>query len=98
LPATSRSPPAPIALSVSTRFELLTVVWTSSSRPDTFSAFASLSAVNVRGPQLWYGEAVSYGSDTETRYGIGAPFQMSALAAVRPPDDEKKYVVAILPP
>ena len=71
-----------------TRCEPSIVVWTSSSFPETFSALASLAAVNGIGPQLWYGDAVSYGSATETRYGIGAPFHTSELAAVRPPDDE----------
>ena len=53
--------------------------------------------MNEIGPQLWYGDAVSYGSATETRYGTGDPFHTSVFAAVRPPDVEKKYVVATLP-
>ena len=50
------------------------------------------------GPQSWYGEIESYGSGTETRYGTGAEFHTSSIAAVRPPDVEKKYVIAALPP
>ena len=37
------------------------------------------------GPQSWYGEIVSYGSGTETRYGIGVPVQ-SAADSVSPPE------------
>ena len=52
-----------------------------------FSAFAIACAVSGTGPQSWYGEIVSYGSGTETRYGSGVPIQ-SRLDSVRPPDVE----------
>ena len=43
--------------------------------------------------QSWYGESVSYGSSTETRYGLGSPLENpSSAAAVRPPVVEEKYV------
>ena len=52
----------------------------------------------VTGPHVWYGDAVSYGSGTETRYGVGfAPLKTSVIAAVRPPELEKKNVCATLP-
>ena len=40
------------------------------------------------GFQSWYGDALSYGSGTDTRYGTGCEFQTSLIAAVRPPDVE----------
>ena len=49
----------------------------------------SLAPVNETGPQLWYGEIVSYGSATGTRYGRGfEPCHSSWIAAVRPPEVE----------
>ena len=45
-------------------------------RPVHLETLRSCARVNANGPQSWYGEAVSYGSATETRYGTAA----------RPPD------------
>ena len=55
----------------------------------------SRGAETTKGPQRWCGEIVSYGSGTETRYGVGGELgQTSGADAVRPPELEKKYVVA----
>ena len=81
------SPSAPIAVTDATRPEAFGVVCTSSSRPGLFSAFATFAAGSAIGPQSWYGEIESYGSGTETRYGIGVPHASSA-ASVRPPEVE----------
>ena len=70
-------------------------------RPVTAGIASSLLAVAAgtgTGPQVWYGENVSYGSLTATRYGIGfALAKTSVTAAVRPPELEKKNVCATLP-
>ena len=55
-----------------------------------------LGAVDSTGPQSWYGEMLSYGSATETRYGTASPVA-SSDDAVRPPELEKKSVSATLP-
>jgi hypothetical protein len=64
----------------------------------TPSRRANLAASNVYGPQLWCGEIESYGSGTERRYGMLPAFgQTSWMSAVRPPELEKKNVVATRP-
>src|SRR5256885_1533088 len=51
----------------------------------SFSALTTVFPVTGTGPQLWYGEIVSYGSGTDTRYGIGTPCQFAADSVI-PPD------------
>ena len=96
-PRTSVSPASVTTVTRSTRCDAFTVVRTSSIVPFTPSFFASAGPVNATGPQLWCGEALSYGSATETRYGTGSPDHVSAALAVRPPLVEKKNVWATLP-
>ena len=74
-----------------------TVVCRSRIDPFTLSAFAKVRALIGTGPQLWYGESTSNGSETETRYGTGATPQPSAIDSVSPPELEKKNVAATLP-
>src|SRR2546427_321208 len=81
---------------VVTRPDEFTVVRTSVTAPPRCSVRPSFAPVNGNGPQLWYGEMVSYGSGTETRYGTAVP-QTSSDDAVRPPDVEKKNVFATAP-
>src|SRR5262245_4298511 len=87
----------PITSTAPTRPVLLRVSLMSLSGPLTFSADTSALPVTGVGPQLWYGDSVSYGSVTETRYGTALPPQF-AFDSVLPPDVEKKYVYATLPP
>ena len=82
---------------LSTRCDGFTVVCTSSSRPGPSAPSRACVGAERDGPQSWYGEIESYGSGTDTRYGTGAEFQTSSIAAVRPPEVEKKYVIATLP-
>ena len=63
---------------------------------ESFSSFAAFAVSTSTGPQSWYGESVSYGSGTETRYGTAVPVASSA-DAVRPPEVEKKKVSATVP-
>ena len=72
------------------------VVRRSASGAGSFSCLATFAASKSTGPQSWYGDAVSYGSATETRYGTPVPVA-SAAEAVRPPEVEKKSVLATLP-
>src|SRR5437879_7326453 len=95
-PSTGRSPSAVTAVRVVTRPDGFTAVRTSVTAPPRCSVRPSFAPVNGTGPQLWYGEMVSYGSGTETRYGTAVP-QTSSADAVRPPDVEKKYVFATAP-
>ena len=82
------SPAVSTSDSVCTRPEELSDVRASAAaRIGTCSALASAAAVNGYGPQLWYGEIVSYGSGTETRYGSAVP-QTSPELAVLPPELE----------
>ena len=55
---------------------------------------ASASRAVKRAVQVWTGDRSSYGSSTERRYAIGEPPKPSSLAAVRPPEVEKKNVCA----
>src|SRR5262245_23223735 len=83
-------PLAPTPATCATRWDAFSVVRTSSTGPDIFSALASFAGEMAAGVQSWYGEALSYGSATDTRYGTGGnPGQTSWMAAVRPPDVEK---------
>ena len=61
----------------------------------SFSCFATLAPSKSTGPQSWYGDSVSNGSATETRYGTALPVASSA-EFVRPPEVEKKSVSATL--
>ena len=70
--------------------------WMSAIGEASLSRFATVAASSRTGPQSWYGDAVSYGSATGTRYGTATPSD-SAAEAVRPPDVEKKSVSATLP-
>ena len=81
---------------VATRPVALRVIWTLVIGPCSFSAETTVLPVTGTGPQLWYGEIVSNGSGTDTRYGTGVPTQ-SAADSVTPPDVDEKNVVAILP-
>ena len=66
--------------------------------PGAPNSFATRVAGSTTGPQRWCGDHLSSGSGTETRYGIGVPpLKTSSTSAVRPPDDEKKNVVATFP-
>src|SRR5690349_50313 len=69
---------------------------TSTTRPLSLRRFARPVPVYATGPHVWCGEIESYGSGTDTRYGTGAP-QTSSADAVRPPDVEKKNVLATWP-
>src|SRR6185437_5206358 len=74
-----------VSLTVFTRFDELRTTVASTTCPATPSARPSTFAVTGTGPQSWYGEIVSYGSRTETRYGRpGAP-NASAADCVLPP-------------
>ena len=83
--------------SCETRPERFSVVVTSATVPTTWRALASVWAVTGTGPQSWKGEITSYGSGTDTRYGVGLPPQASALELVSPPEVEEKTVVATAP-
>jgi hypothetical protein len=87
-PVTVRSPLAPTSVTERTRPEAAASVRTSSSLPREPSRLPSDVAENRSGPQSWYGESVSYGSGTETRYGTGEPGHTSRTLAVRPPELE----------
>jgi hypothetical protein len=66
--------------------------------PRTWRTRLRRDAGTTYGPHRWYGEIVSYGSLTDTRYGApGELGQTSDAAEVRPPELEKKYVVATRP-
>ncbi len=66
--------------------------------PGAWNSFDIRVAGSTTGPQRWCGDHLSSGSGTETRYGIGVPpLKTSSTSAVRPPEDEKKNVVATLP-
>jgi hypothetical protein len=94
-PVTVRSPFVPTKVTVRTRPEGATFARKSATVPGTCSRFARTVALKRIGPQSWYGERVSYGSGTETRYGRGLAFaQTSWTFAVFPPELEKKYVSA----
>src|SRR5215475_9713819 len=91
-------PFVPTSVSVRTRPEGAASVRTSSRVPRAPSFLPSCAAPNWIGPQLWYGDSVSYGSGTETRYGSGfEPVQTSCTFAVLPPELEKKNVSATSP-
>ena len=51
-----------------------------------------------RAVQVCTGDKSSYGSSTDRRYDSGEPPKPSSLAAVRPPEVEKKNVCATSPP
>ena len=69
-----------------------------STADGTPSSLATFGAASTTGPHRWCGESLSSGSGTDTRYGIGVPpMNTSSTSAVRPPDEEKKNVVATLP-
>src|SRR5579871_653497 len=53
------------------RLESRTTATDSTGEPTPSNDPSSL-AEYANGPQLWFGEYVSYGSGTERRYGIGA--------------------------
>src|ERR1700745_2647039 len=81
-------------LSVFTLFDALRLTVVSTIRPTTPTAAARVFPVTGTGPQLWYGEMVSYGSRTETRYGRpGAP-NASESDWVQPPVLEENRVRA----
>ena len=93
----SFSVPTPVI--VSTRPDGPVSSVTSESEPWTPSVCLSRAAETTNGPQRWCGEITSYGSLTETRYGTAdALGKTSCAEAVRPPELEKKYVVATCPP
>src|SRR5512133_2882173 len=93
------SPCAPTPVIVSTRPEGPSSSVTSESAPRTPSIRRRRWAETTNGPQRWCGEIVSYGSLTETRYGVAGELgNTSGADAVRPPELEKKYVVATFPP
>src|SRR5579871_1790053 len=73
-----------VTSSFATRFEWLRLTVASTGLPVSASAAARSLPVTGIGPQEWYGEIVSYGSFTETRYGAPPP-QASAADCVRPP-------------
>ena len=82
-----------------TRCEPSIVVWTSSSRPARPSArLRELVAVKGAAPSRGTARACRTGRRRRRGTGPARLFQTSLIAAVRPPDVEKKYVVAILPP
>ena len=86
-----------VILSVFTRRDELRLTVASTTRPDDADRLAERLPVTGTGPQLWYGEIVSYGSRTETRYGRpGAP-NASAADWVRPPVLDENSVSATLP-
>src|SRR3954463_16560339 len=93
VPATGRSMDCAKRSTVATRPVAFRVVLTSVIGPGSFSAWTTVFPVTGTGPQSWYGETVSYGSGTETRYGIGLPIQFAA-DSVCPPEVDEKYVVA----
>ena len=95
-PVKGFSPSGVTAAARVTRPDAPRVVLRSRSGGVTPSCLATALASSAIGPKLWCGEASSYGSATETRYGIARPVASSALS-VRPPEVEKKYVVATLP-
>src|SRR3954447_7999199 len=84
-------------------------IWTADTCPDgartTFTAPAgtpSFRAIRVTsietGPHWWWGERTSYGSSTARRYGmLPRAGHTSRTSAVRPPEVEKKKVVATCP-
>src|SRR5439155_17222618 len=76
-----------ISVSRLTRPAAFLVVVASVIGPLTLSALLIVCAVTGTGPQLWYGEIVSYGSGTEIRYGRAVPVQ-STLDSVSPPEVE----------
>ena len=96
-PVIVRMPFEPTIVTERTRPDGAAFVRTSSSVPRAWSRRSSSLALYRSGPQLWYGESVSYGSGTETRYGRPFEPQTSWTLAVRPPEVEKKNVCARLP-
>src|SRR5206468_1062374 len=86
---TARACSGVVSFSWATRPAGLGVVTTSVTGPVSFNALRSVDAVTGTGPQSWYGDSVSYGSGTDTRYGIAVPVQ-SALDSVSPPDVDEK--------
>jgi hypothetical protein len=100
VPESWRFPSAPFAVTVAMRREALRVAVASRSAP--FGAeepsFARNALAEYRnGPQLWYGDRSSCGSETETRYGRAVVFQTCSMFAVRPPEVEWKNVQATEP-
>src|SRR5690349_13857753 len=96
VPGISTVPCDPMTVSVFTRPDELSCACASMTRPFIFRRFASVAPVKATGPHVWCGEIESYGSATDTRYGTGLP-QTSSADAVRPPDVEKKKVLATCP-
>ena len=88
-PGTVSSPRVAVTVTEPTRPDAFAVGARSSTAPGAFSSAPSFTPVNATGPQSWYGEIVSYGSATGTRYGSGfEPCHSSWIAAVRPPEVE----------
>src|SRR5580765_8465342 len=89
------SPSPPTTVTVCARPDGLGETSMSASGGAILSLLATAEAGNRTGPQSWYGEVVSYGSLTETRYGTAMPNSLDE--AVRPPDVEKYSVSATFP-
>src|SRR5712691_9695403 len=88
-PARTSEPFVAVTVAEPTRPDGFGVGARSSTAPGAFSSAPIFAPVNVTGPQVWYGESVSYGSGTETRYGTGlARGHSSWIAAVCPPEVE----------
>ena len=69
------------------------------SRPVTSEPSLRWASRRVkRAVHVWTGDRSSCGSSTDRRYEIGEPPKPSSLAAVRPPEVEKKNVCATWPP
>src|SRR5581483_288899 len=88
--------PAEVTTTFVTRPDGPTVAASELIGAGSFSVSATCAASSRTGPQSWYGERVSYGSSTETRYGTTTPVD-SAADAVLPPEVEKNSASATLP-
>src|SRR5581483_1646624 len=80
-----------------TRCERLRSTWIAPN--GTPRRAASICGESENGPHACTGESASYGSGTDRRYGTSPSLgHTSRTSAVRPPEVEKKYVVATCPP
>src|SRR4029450_2944085 len=79
------SPSEPIAVTLWTRPDGPVIMDMSVKLPGARRTRFSRDAETTNGPQRWYGEIVSYGSLTDTRYGnAGELGHAAAAAAARP--------------
>src|SRR5689334_6172073 len=99
-PATGAVTVAPrerdVIVTVFARREGLRLTVASRTRPATRKAWPSVLPVTGTGPQSWYGEILSYGSLTDTRYGRPGGPKASAADCVWPPVLDEKSVSATL--